>query len=607
MRDGIGILRRRSWQLACLLLAAVLGSTAGCHTPAATRGQVAEEEEHDKALDVLTIGDATEVSNVGGVAVSGVGLVSNLEGTGGSPPGEFRAMLEKELNTRKVPKVREILDSPDYALVLVSGMIPPGSRKGDPVDIEVTLPPGSKATSLRGGYLVDCYLRDYNTTQNLRPGEGRGNQLMLGHILVRARGPVLAGFGSGDEESRLRRGRIWEGGVSFLDRPFVLTLRGDKKFDSVAGAIAQRINSAYPVDTRRQAAGSETRRLQFLAEMTGQINDLHRAPQPGKAETAKAMSKDAVVVRVPIEYRLSPERYLRVVRCIPLRETAEGRLPYRQRLHEMLLDPGRTVRAALRLEALGKASVPALKDGLKSPHPLVRFCTAESLAYLGSSAGVQELTALALAYPQLRAYALTALASLDEPVCRERLADLMDSPLPELRYGAFRALRWLDEQEPRVQGELVGSNFWLHKVAADAAPLVHFTLGQRAEVVLFGPGQRVLPVRTKALEFTVTVEDGEDRCKVGHFDWREGSEPEYRNCSAQLEDVLRTMADLGGQYADVVELLRSLNELKALSCPVCADALPVAPPVDELAAMGRQPELWHVGPPVAAEGQTAQR
>ena len=45
--------------------------------------------------------------------------------------------------------------------------------------------------------------------------------------------------------------------------------------------------------------------------------------------------------------------------------------------------------AAIRLEALGKESLPTLKKGLSSQHPLVRFTSAEALAYLESTAGAE--------------------------------------------------------------------------------------------------------------------------------------------------------------------------------------------------------------------------
>src|SRR5947209_1419498 len=99
-------------------------------------------------------------------------------------------------------------------------------------------------------------------------------------------------------------------------------------------------------------------------------------------------------VRVPLAYRYNPERYLRVVRLMPLREDPAKATAYRKRLGDMLLNPKDTVRAALRLEALGTESVATLKTGLKSPHPLVRFASAEALVYLDNMSGVGELTKL---------------------------------------------------------------------------------------------------------------------------------------------------------------------------------------------------------------------
>src|SRR5206468_513835 len=162
-----------------------------------------------------------------------------------------------------------------------------------------------------------------------------------------------------------------------------------------------RINAMFQDDGRRQVEVQRHKRLLVLDEGAGQSNESFRVPSPGKGEIAKVVSKEVVYVNVPWEYRVNPERYLRVVRLLPLRETAEGQGRYRQKLQLMLADPGRTLRAALRFEALGKESTPALKEGLKSPHPLVRFAAAEALTYLGSPSGAEELAGLARHYDQL--------------------------------------------------------------------------------------------------------------------------------------------------------------------------------------------------------------
>jgi hypothetical protein len=608
-RTATSIVRRLALVLTPLCL---ITFGAGCHsTPATTRLQAQDEEQQDKELaQIKTIGDVTDVGNAAPVPVSGVGLVVNLEGTGGpSPPSWYRTMLEAELRKQQVKNIKAVLSDPDKTMVLVSGLILPGSRKGDPIDIAVFLPEGSKATSLRGGTLLPCSLRDFDNTMHLNPHTDKGDHLVLGHIIGRAQGQLLTGFESGsDEEGRLRKGRIWEGGVSFIERPFLLTLKNDQKFAKVAAAVAERINTQFQDDPQRQLKLLQNQRLLMLSAVTGQLNETFaggkvRNPLPGKGEVALPFGKSAISVAVPWDYRLNPERYLRVVRLVPLRALGEERDHYRQLLQTMLLDPAKCVRAALRLEALGKSSIPTLKTGLQSPHPLVRFCSAEALTYLGCPIAADELAILARQYDSLRAYCLVALASLDEPSCRERLCDLLEAPIPELRYGAFRALRLLDDTDPHIQGKMVNGSFWLHLVCPDSPALIHYTQGQRCEVVLFGKDHRLTPpFAVRAQEFTVKAEIGDDRCYVCRYMLHEGRTAKEL-CPLTVEDMLWTMAKLGAQYPDVIEALRSLDEVKALSCPVKCNAVPTMMPVEELAGLGRNADAWRLS--TAGSGQQA--
>src|SRR5262249_34888348 len=157
--------------------------------------------------------------------------------------------------------------------------------------------------------------------------------------------------------------------------------------------------------------------LYLLDDVTRQLNQKQEHAL-GRGDMAKAVNKELVNLRVPYAYRYNPERYLRVARLVPLRETPEQQGKYRRRLNKMLLDPSDTIRAALRLEALGKESIAALKHGVDSEHPLVRFAAAEALAYLGSTFGVEELARLAEQHPELRMYCLMALSSLEEGICK---------------------------------------------------------------------------------------------------------------------------------------------------------------------------------------------
>lgn len=564
-------MNHRVWVLGVMLLAPL-----GCvHTQ--TRLQSEEDGERDEAYKIQTIGDATTVANADPVQVWGVGLVVGLDGTGGgSPPGGYREILEKELKRMEVDNYREILGSPNTSLVLVSALIPAGARKGDPLDIEVNLPPQSRTRSLRGGQLIECRLYNYESAHAINPACTGSDRSVKGHPLVRAKGSLVVGFGDGDEEAKLRRGRIWGGGRCEIDRPFFLVLNEDQQFARVAMRVAERINDTFQ-------------------------GNYPRAPG---METAVPKTKSVVTLGVPSQYKHNLPRYLRVVRMIPLQEAPAPSSTYRRKLEADLLDATASVTAALRLEALGPDSVPILKRGLQSQQALVRFTSAEALAYLGDSSCGEELARLVTEQPALRAYCLTAMASLDESICHLKLEELLACPSAEARYGAFRALRVLEEKQASslVKGKLLNDSYWLHRVAADSPGLVHISSSRRPEIVLFGEMARLEPPFSflAGKEITVTAADEDNRCTISRISVRQGTR--RKQCSLELEDILTTMSDLGASYPDVIELLRQADRCKCLSCAVKNDALPQAAPVQELARAAKTDPAFLQGEIVQARG-----
>src|SRR5438046_2643715 len=90
-------------------------------------------------------GVMTARRGAGPMPVYGVGLVTGLANTGGeAPPGDERKLLEKELQRFPNVNSKAVLSSKDMSLVVLSALVPPGAQKGDPIDIKVTLPAGSK-------------------------------------------------------------------------------------------------------------------------------------------------------------------------------------------------------------------------------------------------------------------------------------------------------------------------------------------------------------------------------------------------------------------------------------------------------------------------------
>ncbi len=529
----------------------------GCQTTSLPRLQ--KEEETDKErYGVRTVGDFTTVGNAQPVPIGGIGLVVGLEGTGGEPANDAnRTLLEDDLRKEGIKNLKEVLGSNNIAMVLVSAQVPPGARRGDTIDVEVQMPPRSKGSSLKGGVLRSCKLFNYDFAKNLLPDYNGQKSMLRGHDFARAEGPLLVGFNPGDDDTRQRSGRIWSGGKVMTDLPFTLMLNPDQQSARIASQVADRINELYP------------------------------SGAPGTPTLAKAQNTQAVLLQVPPQYKLNMPRYLRVVRLVPMGESGD-RARYAKKLGEDLINPSRTVTAALRLEALGNESSNVLKRALKHENPLVRFCAAESLCYLGSPAGVDELAKAALDQPMLRSYALAALASMDEGISQIKLRELLFSDKDdELRYGAFRALRTLDENNDAVTGEQLNDAFWLHEVAPESRGLVHICTAKRAEIVLFGKKVKLrTPFTVLTGEFTITSADNDDQCTISRIASR-GGETTRKSSGLGLEEVIRTMATMGALYPDVLDAIEQLDRCKAIPVPVRHDALPRAVSVQELVRAGR--------------------
>jgi hypothetical protein len=138
-----------------------------------------------------------------------------------------------------------------------------------------------------------------------------------------------------------------------------------------------------------------------------------------------------------------------------------------------------------------------------------------------------------------------------------------------------------------VVGEKLGS-FWLHEVGKGSAPQVHYATAKRPEIVLFGDAPKfVAPLSVLAgPEFTLRAEEGKATCTLSRFTTRHGKQS--KECPLEVAAVIRAVAELGGTYADAVEVLRQAEACRGLNCAVKADALPKAPSVYDLARAGVQ-------------------
>ncbi|MEZ6066436.1 MAG: flagellar basal body P-ring protein FlgI [Planctomycetaceae bacterium] len=474
--------------------------------------------------------------------VEGVGLVTNLNGKGTDDGPPYRDMILEDMRKLRFPRPEEFLSSPDTAIVLVRAYIPPLVRKGDPLDVEVRLPDGSGAGSLRGGTLLECTL----TEVAYAPGKGH----LKGKVLARAQGAILgANLGDGPSDDDFLRGTI-PGGAVYVgdDRDLAVTLQREYSNYRMSTRIANRIGERF---YERDRSGIQ----QKLAD-------------------AKTHSR--IDIQIHSQYRDNYPRYLQTIRHIAIRETAVEKNLRMQELAKQLQEGPTAMSAAIRLEAIGRDALPYLKSGLKSDSLEARFYAAEALCYLSNTSGVDVLREAIDKEPAFRVYGLAALSASRSPEAVVALQSLLQHDSLETCYGAFRAITTIDPNEPIVTPVKTNANFRLHLVDRDSRPFVHVTRRQKAEVVLFGADQMLnTPLVLRAgRSIIVRSSRAGDRLIVTLF--QPGQPEERREIPPRLADLILTVDELGVRYPEVLQMLVEADAQGNLAGPLGIDELPKA-------------------------------
>ena len=385
-------------------MALLVTLAAGCTAPT-IRSQSPDLEELTQVSNAPQfVADLARPIGMKWVAVESVGLVVGLAGTGSDPPpSSQRGMLLNEMQARQVENPNQVLASPTTSLVLVRGLLAPGVRKGDPIDVEVHVPSRSKTTSLEGGWLMQTRLREMAVLNN---------RIATGHELARAEGHVLVNAltQGGDDTVLLTRGKVLGGGVSLTTRSLGLAVRDDYHSVVTSTRIGTAINERF-----------------------------HIYDHGAKRGVATPKRDDFVELAVHPRYRDNLLRYIRVIQNIPVRESPTERVTRVEQLKRDLMVPSSSARAAIQLEALDSDGQLALQAGAQSPNEEVRFYAAEALAYLNQPAAAPVLSASARNVPAFRWRALTALGVMDDVKAYDELSELLHVPSAETRYGAFRA------------------------------------------------------------------------------------------------------------------------------------------------------------------------
>ncbi|MDR1385851.1 MAG: flagellar basal body P-ring protein FlgI [Planctomycetaceae bacterium] len=535
-------MKRRAF-LSLLLCTPFCWSLMGCKNPLAPRGgnnfQAKPIPRNRLLADYATPGG----SSWNYFVVDNISIVSELSGTGGvESDSRYRQVVRNSLQRDEIKNIDQWLDSPTTSIVHVKGKIPPGILKGETFDVEVTLPPGSETTSLRGGWLYKTSLSEMQDFHS-------------GHTWAYVKGPLLLDP-SDENKSRADNGKratVLGKAVCMHDRDFTLTLdregRNEGQLAQVASEIEQRIN----------------RRFKIPGEPTG---------------VAKAKSQPSVSVDVKMhpDYRVAPNRYLAVLLSIRCFENETEQTKRLEELKNELLDPSTSLLAALQLEALsGKAGAESLNEGLKSPNENIRFYSAEALAYM-SKPGVGEILAdITRQNLEKRASAILALTAMgSNQEAMESLVPLLAEDDPSLRYSAFWAIWRRDPEHPSIRGEQLGKDQVNYHVLNTRQPMVHVLKSRRNEIVLFSQNIALNGpfVGNAGPQIMVDVA-APNQVKVVRVN--PGGINSTRIIPNSLDTILRAIAELSGSYQDMLDFLGETNTQqpngqRALTCQYVIDA-----------------------------------
>ena len=507
-----------------------------------------KEEDNDFGTRIETplLSEYMSVQGNSLVVLRGVGLVMGLEGNGGDPaPSTLRTQLQNEMARRGVKDANRILASRNTALVVVTAYLPAMVRKNQRFDVRVAIPPNSNARSLKGGWLLETRLFE---EQNIQ-----GRTALKAQEYAVAGGAILTGLGSGkpgdERQAELMAGTIPGGAISKVDRDLTIQLRSDKRGTRNSERVANAVSNRFD---RYNKYGQ-------------------------RIKCAEAKDDVRINLKIHSQYVNNFPRYQAVIRNIALNETDVARRMRMEMLSREVLEPETCQLSALQLEALGEDSIPFLKEALSSDSFEVRFYAAQSLAYLGDSSGVSILRDAALNEAAFRVYSLVALSVVrDDADAVLALRELMSAPSLETRYGALRALKELEPQDPALNAVSFRDRFVMNVIDSTGEPMVHVTRRRIPEIVVFGAEQGFrMPVMLNAgNRLSIRGAAGSDSVEISRYELnREPSRQRVRN---RLPDIIRTLGEMGANYPDLVQMLVEAEQQRNFMGQFGIDRLPQA-------------------------------
>jgi hypothetical protein len=467
------------------------------------------------------------------------GLATELPGTGGVvKPGTQRDLILADMRVRDVEAPEAVLDAPWTALVKLRVYANPCDEKGEVLDVDVDSSTECLATDLTGGYVLESRLREMAYIEgNMRTSDDKA--LASGEV-------VMLPTSYTKTETTPLKGVLIGGGRLIAEQRLGLRINPEFRHVVITKAIEKSVNSRFFFqDSNKQMLVAEGKNDWYI-----------------------------VLATVP-KYKHDPAHFISVILATGFAESPEEQQERLLGCKKLLAKRETAQRAAVELESIGNSEAKeVLVSALASSDPEIRFFAAYSLAYLDRKESIPVLMELARYEPAFRPLCLVGLGVNEDSMAREALEELLQEAEPELRYGAFLAIRQRNPTDITVSGEMIDQNFQFVQVPS-AVPLTAVSLQKKKEVVLFGnsaaiqlrapisptPSLRITPVMGDQLKLTKRKISGEVNNSI---------------VASDLVSVLRAMGTVQASYNDVVHSLESLSSSKALVTPVVMNPRPFA-------------------------------
>lgn len=498
----------------------------GLQTPSILRGTVGAET-------MIQGWNETTSPDYQPIIVRGYGFVVGLDGTGSRDvPPDVRAHMIQIMTRQGVGMAalgadgvspEELLDSPDTAVVIVEGFVPPGAvgrtrtppvasgrpaevMPGTTFDVRVHADPRTGTSSLEGGRLY---------TTDLHPGPLLAGSRQA-RVLAQASGPIFLNPYTDDAAASsgvmdLRNGRILNGGQVTEDMPIKLTLM-TPSYTRVR-VIQDAINRRYPIER-------------------GQ-----RTP------TARGVSDGIIEITVPPSMRDDPDAFVHTLKHVTIRQVDPDRIADSTR-KALQRDPSAAASAYWRWVALGPASMPAIRQLYDYPEQAPRLAAIRAGSALEDPIVAEPLRAMAtseILAERLEAASLLAQLPLD-PRTEQTIEALLEDDDIEVRMRAYEALE--QRGSPLIRRTRFPGKFTLHEVQS-SFPALYITQTDEPRLVVFGGDVQIKrPIAAGIWDNRLMIRDksDEDLLEVYYRDEKFGDHPFVVESSPTVRDLIVLLA-----------------------------------------------------------------